>query len=101
MGGAQRYAEMGSQQMARLAEVSAAKPLTGSSRVIETHGPDDSPAADEGAHTHDHAAKKDDPAGDRNLGIIPPRTRARAKTPMNFWPSLLPWLKAMKAEERI
>jgi hypothetical protein len=37
--------------------------------------------------------------GTANFGRIPPSTRARVNTPMNFWPSLLPWLKAMSAAE--
>src|SRR5690242_6528674 len=40
------------------------------------------------------------------VGIIevvcaPPKTKAKQKTPINFWPSLEPWLKAIKPADKI
>ena len=40
-------------------------------------------------------------SGITNVGRAPARTRASVKAPMNFWPSLEPWLKAIKAAEAI
>src|SRR5688500_13948638 len=35
------------------------------------------------------------------MGNTPPSRRAKVKTPINFWPSLDPWLNAMNAADRI
>src|SRR4030042_3345280 len=40
-------------------------------------------------------------SGTAKCAILPPSTSARAKIPMNFCPSLLPWLNAKKAAESI
>src|SRR3989337_1631602 len=40
-------------------------------------------------------------SGMRNSGSTPPSTSARVNTPMNFCPSLLPWLNPMNAAESI
>ena len=40
-------------------------------------------------------------SGIANVGRTPARTSASVRAPMNFWPSLEPWLKAIKAAEAI
>src|SRR4030042_3330712 len=89
-------------KMAIALELVAAKPCTASSLVIlkptvriMRHPPKAVPipiTPPQSSITHSGTAK---------CAILPPTTSARAKIPINFCPSLLPWLNAKKAAESI
>ena len=88
--------------MVKAAPVSAAKPWTGSSFVslrpmvlTILHPPTAVPSP------MVRAQRRITQRGIRNSGRTPPSTKANVNVPMNFWPSFVPWLKAMKAAERI
>ena len=83
-------------------EKSAAKPLAGSSFMIRVpivliilHPPIDVPKAIAKAQeifTH---------RGTSRLAWKPPATRAKVMIPIDFWASLVPWLKACQAAVKI
>ena len=88
--------------MVSAAAVSAARPCTGSSFVSRSaHRFYDPPTAAAGADAHGAGAEQDHPRRHVEFRQDAPRTSTSVKAPMNFWPSLEPWLNAMSAADTI